>query len=83
MEPKSQKGKWPPTDTLAAVDVLEESFVAVEFGRALLARMTPSFADRGAAELFSADHSLQLALAHVIADASETWARTIICRSHR
>jgi len=66
-------------DTLAAVDVLEESFVAVEFGRALLARMTPSFADRGAAELFSADHSLQLALAHVIADASETWARTIIC----
>ena len=66
------------TDALAAVDVAEESFVAIEFDRALLARVAPSFAHSGAAELLGAHDTLQLALAHVVVDARETRARPVI-----
>lgn len=60
------------------MDVAEESFVAVEFDRALLARVAPSFAHSGAAELLGAHDTLQLALAHVVVDARETRARPVI-----
>jgi len=67
------------TDTLAAVNVAQESFIAVEFSGALLARMTPGFAYSGTAELFRTDHPLQLTLAHVVADAREARTRPVIC----
>ena len=60
------------------MDVAEESFVAIEFDRALLARVAPSFAHSGAAELLGAHDTLQLALAHVVVDARETRARPVI-----
>lgn len=61
-------------DALAAVDVAKKSFIAVEFGGTLLARMAPRFAHSGAAQLFGANHALQLALAHVVTYVGE--ART-------
>ena len=61
------------------MDVLQHALVAVELVGALFARMTPSFADGSAAELLGADDSLQLALAHVVADARETRPGTVIC----
>ena len=60
------------------MDVAEESFVAIEFDRALLARVAPSFAHSGAAELLGAHDTLQLTLAHVVVDARETRARPVI-----
>ena len=61
------------------MDIAQESFVAVEFGWALLAGMTPGFTDGGAAELFGADDPLQLTLAHVVAYTRETRTRSVIC----
>ena len=61
------------------MNVAQESFIAVEFSGALLAWMTPGFADSGTAELFRTDHPLQLTLAHVVADAREARTRPVIC----
>ena len=61
------------------MNVAQESFIAIEFGWALLAWMTPSFAYGGTAELFRTDHPLQLTLAHVVADAREARTRPVIC----
>lgn len=66
------------TDALAAMDVPEESFVAVQLGRALLAGMSPSFPHCGTAELLGADDALELALAHVVPHSRETGARPVI-----
>lgn len=65
-------------NALTAVNIAEESFVTVQFSRTLLARMAPSFAHGGAAQLFSAHNTLQLALAHVIVDFREARARPVI-----
>ena len=63
------------------MDVAEESFVAVEFSRTLLARVAPSFAHRCATKLFRANNTLQLPLAHVVVDFRETWPRPVIFKS--
>ncbi len=55
---------------LSRVDVLKESGFAGQISGTFFARMTPSFPDGGAAELFGADHTLQLAGAHVVLDSS-------------
>jgi hypothetical protein len=63
---------------LAAVDVAEESFVAVEFHWTLFARVAPSLAHGCATKLLRADNTLQLPLAHVIVDFRETRTRPVI-----
>jgi hypothetical protein len=71
------------TDTLSAVDVAEESFVAVKFSRTLLARVAPSFAHRCATKLFRANNTLQLSLTHVVVDFRETRTRPVIFKNQK
>ena len=65
---------------LSRVDVLKESGFAGQISGTFFARMTPSFTDGGTAQLFGADHTLQLAGAHVILDSSgsltSSWRQT-------
>lgn len=71
------------TDTLAAVDVLEEAGLAGQCGGAVFAGVAPGLADGGTAQLLSADDPGQLRLAHVVVDLRETrpspvvWWRTV------
>lgn len=55
-----------PTNALAGVDIFEESGIAFQLERTVLARMSPSSADRSATQLLGADHILELALAHIV-----------------
>ena len=73
-------GEGNVTDALAAVDVAKKSFIAVEFGGTLLARMAPRFAHSGAAQLFGANHALQLALAHVVTYVGEARTCPVVYR---
>ena len=61
------------------MNVTQEALLAIELGRALFARVAPRFADGSTAELLRANDALQLALAHVVTDASEARPRPIVC----
>lgn len=60
------------------MDIAQESFVAIQFGWALFARMTPSFAHGGATKLLGTHNTLQLSLAHVIVDLGEARTSAVI-----
>jgi len=61
------------------MDVLKVAFFTVKVRGTVFTGMTPCFTHSGTTQLFSTHHSFQLALAHVILDACEARACSVVC----